>query len=142
MVWSFLEGSGPASGAGSGAASRFFQSLRWPIVSRVASSSTGRLRPCCQPPPMALYSAIRLCVRLPRLATRRSCWVKKVCCESSTRWKSVSPSRYCTVAMSSERRAAFTASKRMAICSPVVAKPTAASSTSRAARSTASWYCS
>jgi hypothetical protein len=44
------------------------QSLRSPIVSRVASSTSGRLRACCQPPPIALYSVTRLCTTLPVVA--------------------------------------------------------------------------
>ena len=48
------EGRNSAEGGGKGACSSEFQLLRSPIVACVASSSTGRERPACQPPPIAL----------------------------------------------------------------------------------------
>ena len=50
-------------------------------------------------------------------STSRSCWLNSARCESSTRSKSTSPSRYWMVAMSSERRAACTASAQDSTCS-------------------------
>ncbi len=47
-------GRNSAEGGGNGACSSAFQSLRSPIVVCVASSSSGRERAACQPPPIAL----------------------------------------------------------------------------------------
>ena len=52
--WLVLDGRNSAEGGGNGACNNPFQSLRSPIVVCVASSSTGRERPACQPPPIAL----------------------------------------------------------------------------------------
>ena len=52
---SLLEGGrNSAEGGGNGERSSDFQSLRSPIVVCVVRSSSGRERPACQPPPIAL----------------------------------------------------------------------------------------